>query len=104
MQFTSGSGRCCLKLLKEQSRPPDNGRIFANVQYTKLGHGCFRDYVNDYYRNLQARRQTNLPSDATSTSKMTRLTKVTRLNTVAGVVERPLKRIYKSRPIFNKSQ
>jgi len=72
--------------------------------YTKLGHGCFRDYVNDYYRNLQARRQTNLPSDATSTSKMTRLTKVTRLNTVAGVVERPLKRIYKSRPIFNKSQ
>src|SRR6266511_702770 len=36
MQFTSGSGRCCLKLLKEQSRPPDNGRIFANVQMSKI--------------------------------------------------------------------
>jgi len=23
---------CCLKLLKEQSWPPENGRIFANVQ------------------------------------------------------------------------
>jgi len=72
--------------------------------YTRLGHGCFRDYVNDYYRNWQARRQTYLPADATTTSKTTRLTKVTRLDKVTGVVERPLKRIYKSRPIFNKSQ
>jgi hypothetical protein len=69
-----------------------------------LGHGCFRDYVNDYYRNWQASHQTYLPADGPSTSMMTRLTKVTRINTVAGVVERPLKRIYKARPIFNKGQ
>jgi hypothetical protein len=34
MQFTSGMEGCCLKLLKEQSWPPENGRIFANVQYS----------------------------------------------------------------------
>src|SRR5215510_11544050 len=33
MQFTSGMEGCCLKLLKEQSWPPENGRIFANVQH-----------------------------------------------------------------------
>jgi protein tyrosine/serine phosphatase len=72
--------------------------------YTKLGHSCYRDYVNDYYRNWQATHTTYLAEGATTTSKMTRLTKVTRINTVAGVVERPLKRIYKSRPILNKTQ
>jgi len=72
--------------------------------YTKLGHACYRDYVYDYYRNWQETRQTYLPADGASTSKMTRLTKVTRINTVTGVVERPLKRIYKARPIFNKGQ
>ena len=72
--------------------------------YTKLGHGCYRDYVNDYYRNWQARRQTFMAADATATNKMTRFTKVTRINSVTGMVERPLKRVYKSRPIFKKAQ
>ena len=72
--------------------------------YTRLGHGCYRDYVNDYFRNWQETRQTYLPADGATTSKMMRLTKVTRINTVTGVVERPLKRIYKARPIFNKDQ
>ncbi len=36
MQFTSGMEGCCLKLLKEQSWPPENGRIFANVQLILL--------------------------------------------------------------------
>jgi protein tyrosine/serine phosphatase len=72
--------------------------------YTQLGHGCYREYVNDYYHNWQERHQTYLPAEAANPSKMTRITKATRINTVAGIVERPLKRIYKSRPILNKAQ
>jgi tyrosine-protein phosphatase SIW14 len=34
--------------------------------YTSGGHGCYKDYVNDYYRDLQARVQT-LPSKQEST-------------------------------------
>ena len=70
--------------------------------YTRMGHGCYRDYVNDYYHNWQAYHQTNIATSASSTSKMARLNKATRLNKVTGLVERPLKRIYRSRPIFNK--
>ena len=80
--------------------------------YTRLGHGCYRDYVKDYYRNWQAYHQTYIvsdavttnKSDATATNKITRVAKVTRLDKVTGMVERPLKRIYKARPIFNKDQ
>jgi protein tyrosine/serine phosphatase len=72
--------------------------------YTRLGHGCFRDYVNDYYRNWQAYHQTYLAADTTPANKKMRLTKVTRITEVTGVVERPIKRIYKARPIFNKSR
>jgi len=72
--------------------------------YTRLGHSCYRDYVNDYYRNWQARRQTYMAADATTTNKKMRLTKVTPVKTVSGAVERPIKRIYKARPIFNKSR
>jgi hypothetical protein len=72
--------------------------------YTRLGHGCFRDYVNDYYRNWQAYHQTYMVSDVATTNKMARVTKVTRLDKVAGKVGPPLKRIYKARPIFNKAQ
>jgi hypothetical protein len=25
--------------------------------YTRLGHGCFKDFVFDYFRNLQQRLQ-----------------------------------------------
>jgi len=72
--------------------------------YTMLGHGCYLDYVNDYYHNWQARRQTYMAADANTTNKKTRLTKVTGLNTVAEVVERPFKRIYKARPKLRKAQ
>src|SRR5262245_30288570 len=72
--------------------------------YAKLGYGCYRDYINDYYHNWQARRQTYLPPDAVTKNKMTRITKITRIDTVTGVLERPIKRIYKARPIFNKSR
>jgi protein tyrosine phosphatase (PTP) superfamily phosphohydrolase (DUF442 family) len=72
--------------------------------YTKRGHGCYRDYVNDYYRNWQAYHQTYIVSDVATTNKMARVTKVTRLDKVAGKVGPPLKRIYKARPIFNKAQ
>ena len=72
--------------------------------YTRFGHGCYRNYVNDYYRNWQARRQTDIAAEATPTNKMTRITKVTRLDAVTGMVERPIKRIYKARPIFKKSR
>ena len=63
--------------------------------YTRLGHGCYRDYVNDYYRNWQAYHQTYIVSDAATTNKITRFAKVTRLDKATGMVERPLKRIYK---------
>jgi hypothetical protein len=72
--------------------------------YTRLGHGCYRDYVDDYYRNWQERHETYMAARATPANRMTRLTKMTRMDTVAGVVQRPIKRIYKARPIFNKSQ
>lgn len=72
--------------------------------YTRLGHGCYRDYVNNYYRNWQTHHQTYMAADATPTNKMTRLTKMARIDTVAGVVGRPIKRIYKARPVFNKNQ
>lgn len=72
--------------------------------YTRLGHGCYRDYVNDYYRHWQANHQTYMAADATSTNTMMRLTKATRIDAVTGVVERPIKRIYRARPIFNKSR
>jgi protein tyrosine/serine phosphatase len=72
--------------------------------YTKFGYGCYRDYINDYYRNWQARRQTYLPADAITKNKMTRITKVTRIDTVTGALERPVKRIYKARPIFKKDR
>jgi protein tyrosine/serine phosphatase len=72
--------------------------------YTRLGHSCYREYVNDYYRNWQMRRQTYMAADATTSNKKMRLTKMTHVNDVTGVVERPIKRIYKARPIFNKSR
>ena len=34
--------------------------------YTSGGHGCYKDYVNDYYRDLQAQVQTQ-PSKQEST-------------------------------------
>jgi protein tyrosine/serine phosphatase len=68
--------------------------------YTKLGHGCYRDYVNDYYRNWQAYHQTSGVVGPPAANKMTRFTKATRLDMMTGVVERPLKRVYKARPIF----
>ena len=72
--------------------------------YTRLGHSCYRDYINDYYRNWQANHQTYLAADAITKKKKMRLTKVTRIDTVTGAVERPIKRIYKARPIFNKAR
>jgi len=72
--------------------------------YSRLGHGCYRDYVNDYYHNWQENHETYMAARATPANKMTRLTKMTRMDTVAGVVQRPIKRIYKARPIFNKGQ
>src|SRR5262249_34018074 len=57
--------------------------------YTKLGHGCYRDYVNDYYHNWQATNQPTIAAESPATNKMTRFTKATRLNMVTGVVERP---------------
>jgi protein tyrosine/serine phosphatase len=72
--------------------------------YTRLGHGCYRDYVNNYYRNWQTYHQTYMAADATPTNKMTRLTKMARIDTVAGVVGGPIKRIYKARPVFNNNQ
>ena len=68
--------------------------------YTRLGYGCYRDYINDYYRNWQTTRQTYLANDAATKNKMSRIGKATRIDTVTGVVERPIKRIYKARPIF----
>ncbi len=68
--------------------------------YTRLGHGCYRDYINAYYRNWQTYHQTYMFEGAAPVNRMARLTQATRINTVTGVVERPLKRIYKARPIF----
>ena len=70
--------------------------------YTRFGHSCYRDYVNNYYLNWQTYHQTYMAADAPPEGKMTRFTKMTRIDTVAGVVGRPVKRIYKARPIFNK--
>src|SRR5262249_1266005 len=62
--------------------------------YTKRGHSCFKDYVHDYYTNRQMRNQTNIAeSDTTSNKEMHR-------NKLAGLVERPIKLVYKTRPIF----
>jgi protein tyrosine/serine phosphatase len=72
--------------------------------YTRLGYGCYREYVNDYYRNWQTRHETYLSADENAMNKKTRLTKMTRIDSVAGAVERPIKRIYKARPIFKKSR
>jgi protein tyrosine/serine phosphatase len=69
--------------------------------YTRFGHACYRDYVNNYYRNWQEYHQTYMAEEsAPANSKMTRLTKMTRIDMMAGVVGRPIKRIYKARPIL----
>lgn len=68
--------------------------------YTKFGYGCYRDYVNNYYHNWQAYHQTYMAEEAPPESKMTRITKMTHVDTVAGVVGRPIRRIYKARPIL----
>jgi len=72
--------------------------------YTRRGHTCYREYVNDYYRNWQTNHQTYMAADTTPANKKMRLTKMTHVNEVTGAVQRPIKRIYKSRPIFNKSR
>src|SRR5262249_24294996 len=61
--------------------------------YTRFGHSCYRDYVNNYYGNWQAYHQTYMVEDAVpanNANKMMRLTRMTRINTVAGVVGRPI--------------
>lgn len=71
--------------------------------YTRLGHACYRDYVNNYYRNWQTYHQTYMAEDAAPAENdkmMIRVARMTRINTVAGVVGRPIKRIYKARPIL----
>src|SRR5262252_8384185 len=51
--------------------------------YTRLGYGCYRDYVKNYYSNWQANHQTYMAEDAPPEGKMTRITKMTGIDTVA---------------------
>jgi tyrosine-protein phosphatase SIW14 len=37
--------------------------------YTGGGHGCYKEYVNDYYRDLQAQLQTQQSNSATAIEK-----------------------------------
>lgn len=62
--------------------------------YTKMGHGCYKEFVFDYAERAQLNGQQLVASKDSSESGGNAMNKMT------GMIERPFKRIYKARPSF----